>query len=446
MSNKVGISFLILALTIALWVRINPKKYMFNNFDANLEKYPLIYENNFFDSNALEKLDQIVKSRNVSIIFDDPGVESAGEAKPIDDPDCKHPFLISKGNSTYCAFPSRIDIGIHYLKTGGFENRMEKYETMAARVMTFRHKFLDELKEDRLKEIYGDKFLQKAKDLCHQNDPVNYKSDKLTTGLFQFDVILMLPGQELPMHLDIPYFWGADRKNIPHWLLVLMKQSGLFEDKFIPQVQGVSWLSKHQYNKLELESLKNGGNFYFYPYKDERQKYVLAKSDYNSALLVDGTQVVHGVERFKAETEQPPLEKNNHYYLSYEKDTDQWGLFNSLGHQLKRYNNDDLRVSLVWRVHCFKDQNENEKYKNQTDRVPIEEVLDVFRNDLKKRNIQVDENVKMLEFLIQLIDEYSNYPNKKSNGLPIFNYCLLPILLPKSINDYFLKYIFDLIC
>lgn len=446
MSKKVGIIILILSLAAAIWLRPNKKKHLFNDFDANLEKFPLIYENHFFDSKALIELDKIIKSRNVSIIFDDPGIESAGEAKPIEDPDCKHPFLISKGNNSYCAFPSRIDIGIHYLKTGGFENRMEKYETMAARVMTFRHKFLDEIKENRLKEIYGDKFLQKAQDLCHQNNPLNYQRDKLVTSLFQFDVILMLPGQELPMHLDIPYFWGADRKNIPHWLLVLMKQSGLFEDKFIPQVQGVSWLSKHQFNKLEMESLKNGGNFYFYPYRNHTEKYVLAKSDFNSALLVDGTQVVHGVERFKADFEQPPLEKNNHFYLSYEKETNQWGLFKRDGYLLKKYKNDDLRVSLVWRVHCFKNEEEKKKYENQVDRVTIDKVLDIFKNDMIKKNIIIEKNMKRLDFLIKLIDEYSNYPNKKSNGLPIFNYCLIPIFLPKWINDYFLNYIFDFLC
>jgi hypothetical protein len=41
----------------------------------------------------------------------------------------------------------------------------------------------------------------------------------------------------------VPYFWGADRDQLPHWLLVLMKASRLFDDLFIPQVQGVSWLS-----------------------------------------------------------------------------------------------------------------------------------------------------------------------------------------------------------
>jgi hypothetical protein len=43
------------------------------------------------------------------------------------------------------------------------------------------------------------------------------------------------------MHLDAPYFWGASRVSVPQWLLVSMVFSGLFQDKFVDQVQ-VLWL------------------------------------------------------------------------------------------------------------------------------------------------------------------------------------------------------------
>jgi hypothetical protein len=39
------------------------------------------------------------------------------------------------------------------------------------------------------------------------------------------------------MHLDAPYFWGASRVSVPQWLLVSMVFSGLFQDKFVDQVQ-----------------------------------------------------------------------------------------------------------------------------------------------------------------------------------------------------------------
>jgi hypothetical protein len=138
MGHKTTLSALIIIAAIILSANRKVKKYNFNDFDPNLVQFPAISEDNFFEKNALEKLDNIIKSNNISIIYDDPGIEDAGEGVPIGHPDCKHPYMIAKGNKTYCAFPNRIDIAIHYLKTGGFENRMESYEKMAARVMSFR--------------------------------------------------------------------------------------------------------------------------------------------------------------------------------------------------------------------------------------------------------------------------------------------------------------------
>ena len=66
-----------------------------------------------------------------------------------------------------------------------------------------------------------------------------------------------VPGQTVAMHLDAPfvpqpfpsqphspsqfhflrYFWGASRVSVPQWLLVTMVFSGLFQDKFVDQVQ-----------------------------------------------------------------------------------------------------------------------------------------------------------------------------------------------------------------
>lgn len=163
----------------------------------------------------------------------------------------------------------------------------------------------------------------------------------------------MLPGQELPMHLNVPYFWGADRNQLPHWLLVLMKSSKLFEDIFIPQVQGVSWLDTEAGRPAagtldEVESTQHdenfthgfvqwdgeGGDFYLYPYVDpeadekqsekegkvakdaetrEQNKYVILKRKYNSAIILDGAQVIHGVDRYRPH-DLPPLFASNHHY------------------------------------------------------------------------------------------------------------------------------------
>jgi hypothetical protein len=35
--------------------------------------------------------------------------------------------------------------------------------------------------------------------------------------------IIALPGQLVSHHLDIPWYWGASRFNIPQWLLAAME-------------------------------------------------------------------------------------------------------------------------------------------------------------------------------------------------------------------------------
>jgi len=59
---------------------------------------------------------------------------------------------------------------------------------------------------------------------------------------FQFNIIIQTPGQSVATHIDGVYFWGASRFQFPQWLLAVMKFSGLFEDRFVHQVQVVAYL------------------------------------------------------------------------------------------------------------------------------------------------------------------------------------------------------------
>jgi hypothetical protein len=228
-----------------------------------------------------------------------------------------------------------------------------------------------------------------------------------------------------------------------------MKRSGLFEDQFITQVQGVSWLSKHQYEKSEEESLLNGGNFYFYPYseKQDQDNYVISKSKYNSAIMVDGTQVIHGVERYKQSNFPPNIEKNQRYQMFYQKVNDSWNVYDANDVYIQSYPHKDLRISLVWRTHCFKDQAEKERYKNQKNEELLtgEQVIQVFKDDMIKRGKFTQEEItKMshIDFFTLLIDEYVQYPHKQSSFLRYLNmnYCVLSKVYP------FLQPILSLIC
>jgi len=93
------------------------------------------------------------------------------------------------------------------------------------------------------------------------------------------------------MHQDIPYFFGATKDNIPKWLLACMRESRLFDDRILRQLQGIVHINP--YLKPEDE-----GEFYFFPEGTQgpRSDY---KLDYNKALIVDGSEIAHGGSIFK---------------------------------------------------------------------------------------------------------------------------------------------------
>lgn len=465
MSKLIFASSLTVIVGVLIVSIINEKNkissdYDLGKFDHGLDQDPWLYEKDFFDKKAIEELNAVVKSSKMWVIIEDEGIQDAGEAVPLNHPNCAHPYMTvkqEKGKEPFCAFPNRLDVAMHFLQTGGFDARMETYEKMASRIITFRHKLLNTvLNETQLKAIYGEKFLKKAREVCAKNELKHFDESSLATGLFQFDVIVMVPGQELPMHLDLPYFWNADRRNIPHWLLVLMKKSNLFNDRFIPQVQGVAWLSKHQYGKKsDEESRKTGGNFFFFPYKNDSDKHVISKSDFNSAVLVDGTHVVHGVERYMPERERPPIEKNELYYVAYNQKNDSWDLFDTKHKRiLASYADNEVRVSLVWRVHCFKSDEEQQAYKDSSKNAPnmsIDEVLTELKRDMNSKGKQTSDSIESkeekLDFYVKLIEEYAKYPKKKNGSLlSSINYCLLPLIMPKVLNDFIFNPLLSFIC
>lgn len=193
---------------------------------------------------------------------------------------------------------------MHFVKTGGFNGHIEYFERMVARIIPFRKRLFtpqengdeqtpskdetrgDESSEPRLVDVlksipeFGrESFMHDVKTVCEDSAVFadSRGTGTIVTEMFQLDMVVMLPGQELPIHLNTPYFWGADRFTFPQWLLVVMKNSKLFDHLFIPQVQGFlpfalddidessGGIDRQQGGFVEING--QGGDFYFYPYK-----------------------------------------------------------------------------------------------------------------------------------------------------------------------------------
>src|SRR4030095_14139279 len=106
---------------------------------------------------------------------------------------------------------------------------------------------------------------------------------------------LLLPGQELALHTDVPEFRGANRKRFPQWLIVVMHHSGLFEPWRMPLATAGASCGSCE-----------GGAFAFYPDGPDGPVRTLPVK-HDTGVLVDTDSVFHGVDREEAREPLPQI-------------------------------------------------------------------------------------------------------------------------------------------
>jgi hypothetical protein len=355
-----------------------------------------------------------------------------GEAcPPLPDGSCPHPYLIprhvaSDDNTTHlhsviCALPDRIDVAHHHFKSGGVAGRKERFEAMIGRLLAFhkiQHAAHQELEQTLAIEslFQSEKYISAAARVC----PGRPLLDRIQLG-----IIVLVPGQEVAMHYDVPWFEGATRYDFPQWLLVVMERSQLFEDKLWPQVQGVAYIHKKNVT---------GGSFFFW---NDGPSYPMQslKAIPNTGVVLDGSVVPHGVEPF-GKLSVPPLKMNPNYQYELRRSPQNgdwaiWQVEDPQNPQLVSdyYPTDELRVSLVWRARCFKDEEEKDAW-HAAPKLKLETVLRTLKRDLRSRGLLGPyEEPQPLDLALLLLNTYVKYPYSDSAVIP-YNYCMLGRLSP----------------
>jgi hypothetical protein len=206
---------------------------------------------------------------------------------------------------------------------------------------------------------------------------------------------LLVPGQELAIHTDVPEFRGVNRKRDPQWLLVAMHHSRLFERWRIPIATGVAWFGNPE-----------GGEFVFYP-EGPWDAPVALKARHNTAILLDTDTVFHGVDRVaESRVAMPDLKPGMH--LSWDGD-DRWSL-SSDEQVLARYAFRDLRFSISWKAYCYADQAEQRLVDEHSDDLSRARVLEVLVSDLRRRGRIADTVPSELDLAHLIISEYIQFP------------------------------------
>lgn len=380
--------------------------------------------------------------------------EDIGEAVPpivTDDPDaplaCPHRFLVPNVNRTACVLPGRIDIGRsvawqgtitskhifslpcssprHYILTGGLHGHRETHDRLVSRVLSFGRYIFNPADYPVIRDLFSrDNFQAAARAVC--------PADQQTLDPFQFNLIVQVPGQTVPLHIDAPYFWGASRFEFPQWLLAAMVFSNLFKDRFINQVQVVAYF--HEWNDVDVRS----GNFAYFPEGSKNPKQLLARP--RAGSIIDGSKTVHAADVYLPESKPPVLDQAKRNALELVDDEVGGWKLTSENQTVRHYKDDELRWTVVYRARCFASEAERTRYHESTERISFEDIVGVFEQDLIKRGSlsKAGDALAMdrLQFALLLLDTYVAYPF--GDAVVPLNYCALTKVWPKAY--IFLKY------
>lgn len=296
----------------------------------------------------------------------------------------------------------RHDALQNFLRTGGLAGADEPTSALAVRTSYFREEYAygqDARIEGIAPFLCHPRFVDAAREI--HGRPVIEPAIAYAN--------LMIPGQELAVHTDVPEFRGANRKEIPQWLLVVMHHSGLFDEYRMPIATGIAWFHDC-----------DGGELAYWPHGIDADP-VRHKVRYNTAIVLDTDSVFHGVDRIAdvAVDALPPLRPG--MTLDFVGDG-VWMVRAADRTEVARYQWPQLRFSVSWKAYCFRDEHERDTWRDHRDDLPLERIVDRLVDDLHARGRIDDAGVARDGALgALLIDEYIAFPvsTARSTGLTL---------------------------
>lgn len=287
------------------------------------------------------------------------------------------------------SLPQRFDVGLNYLASGldGSGNSDDE-DTAASRTNYFRETYAygDEVKAPGIEPFMAHPQMRAAAGEisgCEQVVP----------GIVYAN--LLVPGQELAIHTDVPEFRGANRKNMPQWLLVCMLLSGLFDRWRIPILTCVSWFGT-----------AGGGAFTFYPDGADGARKAIPAS-HNSAILIDTDKVFHGVER--VEQVLPDLPSIDPGTRLHYRGGGGWELRHE-DRALAHYEWSQIRYSISWKGYCFRSSAERLAWEEHSDDISLEQILAIFEAELRRRKVFSGARPEPDAFALLMVQTFIRFP------------------------------------
>jgi hypothetical protein len=310
-------------------------------------------------------------------------------------------YAVEKSETEFAPeLTQRVDAARNHVRTGGRFGRDEPTRTLALRTNYLRESY-----------AYGEvNYIEGVEPFRSHPALIGAARSLFDRPIVEPAIVyanLLLPGQELAVHTDVPEFRGANRKVIPQWLLVVMHHSGLFDAWRMPIATGIAYFAPSGQEAL-------GGELAYYPDGPDAEPRVLdARS--NTAIVLDTDSVFHGVDRVgRLDVEPFAVAPGN--VLVFDGDG-HWSIRPGPGRHehLVDFEWHDLRLSVSWKAYCFVDERERDAWRAHTDDLSLEHILGVLVDDLRDRGVlaagerpPADRDLALL-----LIDTYEHYPQPR---------------------------------
>ena len=286
--------------------------------------------------------------------------------------------------------PQRFDSVQHFVRSGGRAGRTDE----DARTLTARTGYLRE------EYAYGDElFANGIEPFLHH--PALVDAAQQVHGRAVVEPVIayanvMLPGQELAVHTDVPEFRGLNRKVVPQWLLVVMHHAGLFDEWRLPIATGIGWFSGGP-----------GGELSWWPDGPDAPVRVHDGRP-DTALVLDTDTVFHGVDTVGgADEPAPPVEVGA--TLTHASG-DEWVLADAHDREVRRYQWPDLRLSVSWKAYCFADDAERTAWREHRDDLDYATVVERLVADLHERGVVDADPPHDRALGLAMIDTYVRFP------------------------------------
>jgi len=293
-----------------------------------------------------------------------------------------YPYMVRKGNKYYHGF--RFDMALCDEVVHATEQLKTIFGDIIKEESTFRNILGYASGPNQFESVDGGELARRLSELLlpaalkvfgEEENPEALKH----SHIYSLYVNLLLPGQSIQLHLDVPELLGVDRSNCPSWLLVAAHCSGLFTKYRVRNVTSVFYPSTAYGGALGVFSPELEGHVY--PVEE------------GLTVVLDTDTCFHHCAQARASSSEagkgveiPSVPPGCSVEFSQAGGRPEWKVVEGkTGGEVQVVPEKDIRFSVSCKFHIFRSEEEAAEYKNPSEKLSPEQLIQTMKEDLLAR-------------------------------------------------------------